>query len=1000
MKVLKWAIILTLFNWSASAQHDQPWKLYYDSTQMYWAKDWDKTVHLLENAERSALSDLGLYHENYLTILNDLGTAHWKAKNYPRAEKLLVKSLDLKSEVYSLNDKEVILSLGNLAGFYAEQGFWKKSKALYHKILDKDPAYIPSDIYVNAAQSLVSLYDLDQQPDSADLLLRRIAKWDFVQADSYLAFQYQFYRAKTYRKLQEYQKAETTLHKLISELKQYDSPEMVELYVKSLQEQGILFLETGAYSLAEKKLLLAYELVTPDRNRENLLTELSNNLAQVYDRLNIYDKALLYYEESLGRCRRSYAHNSLPCVTLQNNIAGVHLKKDDLSHAIAGYEKVVVEFEKLLSPSDPLYITALNNLATACRKDGQLKQAKEYLEKAGKLLKRSDAGQGDLAATVFNNIAVLNTAEGDYKAAAQRYKNAYEIKRAIYGDNSILLIDLINNLAVTHWALNQPAEAIPLFKKSMVLANRQITYVFPNLNENEQVQFYQKLKEDFERFNTMAIQWAHKDGALLAQMFQNRTIIKSLQFFTHQRRKNHIGLKKDPALDDLVSRVKDCRDRLGHLYQLPLETLEDGTRVTALEKEIDALEKKISLQSSEALYEGLMAEEVHWKSLVSKLQPHEAIVEMVRFRKYDRQVSGKREFFGFADSVYYAALILTSETRDNPDLVIYKDGNNLESRFYNYYKNAMKYNLEDSLSYQFFWAPLEKCLEGKTKIYFSADGVFHRLNVNTLREPQGKKFLLEKYDIIYLLNPIQVLENKMPIHRGKRDAVLMGDPVFDVDLNTPRERSAEFNHFGGLPGTQEELRAIDQLLRGHAWKTSLYLKGAATESNLKAVKSPAVLHLASHGFFSSDIVSLNREAKKEFLFHSGIVLTGANKSISTSSTAFDNDGIVTAFEVMNLDLTHTQLVVLSACETGLGRVENGEGVFGLQRSFMQAGARNVLISLWKVDDEATRDLMIRFYRYLASGNSMHDSLKRAQYDQARIVSDPSLWGGFILVGNN
>ena len=103
---------------------------------------------------------------------------------------------------------------------------------------------------------------------------------------------------------------------------------------------------------------------------------------------------------------------------------------------------------------------------------------------------------------------------------------------------------------------------------------------------------------------------------------------------------------------------------------------------------------------------------------------------------------------------------------------------------------------------------------------------------------------------------------------------------------------------------------------------------------------------------------------------------------------------------MNLDLSRTELVVLSACETGLGKIENGEGVFGLQRSFMQAGARNVLISLWKVDDDATRDLMIKFYEFLAKGNSMHDSLKMAQTHQASIVSNPSSWGGFVLIGNN
>lgn len=1003
VKILKWVITLNLLACSGfiSAQDSQLWKLYYDSTHFFWAKDWSKTVGLLERAERAALSDLGLYHENYLTILNDLGTAYWKARDYSRAESALTKSLQLKSEVYALTDKEVILSISNLAGFYTEQGHWKKSKSLYHKILSQDPAHIPSDIYVSAAQSLVSLYDLNQQPDSAESLLQQIEQWKFISPGSYFDYQHQFYKARIHRKLLQYAEAEAELKQLTQSLSGRDEPELTEIFIQALQEQGILYLQTGSYNLAEKILMQAHQLVTAGTNREYLLTELCNNLAQVYDKLNIYDKALLYYREALRRCRLNYDENSLPCVTLQNNIAGIHLKENNIAQAIADYQKVIAEIEKLLPSGDPLYITALNNLATAYRKNNQFRPALEYLMKAVKLLEKHGYEKDDLTASVLNNIAVLNTAEGDYEEAATHYQDAYDIKRAIYGDNSVLLTDLINNLAVTYWALDKPAAAIPLFKKSIALATRQVTYVFPNLNENEQVQFYEKLKEDFERFNSIAIQWADKDPELVTRMFQNRTIIKSLQFFTHQRRKNHIGLKNDPALNDMVSRLKEARDRLGRLYQLPLDLLGDVREVAALEKEIDALEKTISLQSSEAVYgDGLNPEEITWKDLVSKLQANEAIVEMVRVRKYDRQSSGRKNYFGFTDSVRYAALVITRETTTKPVMVIFKDGNNLESRFYNYYRNAMKYDVTDNLSWHFFWAPLEKPLHGMTRIYFSADGVYHRINVNTLRDPAAEKFLLEKFDIVFLLNPIQFMERKPAVTRKKGDAVLMGDPVFDEEVTSPRERSVAFNHFSGLPGTEEEIRAINELLKAHSWKTTLFLKGAATENNLKSVESPTILHLASHGFFSDEVVALNTEAKREFLFHSGIVLSGANKSLARRSGSFDDDGIVTAFEVMNLDLATTELVVLSACETGLGRIENGEGVFGLQRSFMQAGAGHVLISLWKVDDEATRDLMIKFYQYLAKGSSFSDSLKKAQSDQAAVMPNPAHWGGFVLVGNH
>lgn len=994
-------VFFTMVTSTAQAQGDELWKLYYDSTQVYWAKDWNKTVSLLEHAERSALTDLGIYHENYLTILNDLGTAYWKAKNFPMAEQALSKSLSLKREVYAADDKEVILSISNLAGFYAEQGEGAKSKSLYNRILNSDRAKIPGDIYVSAAQSLVSLYDLHQQPDSANLLLSKIEKWNLIPADSYLGLQHQLYRARTFRKLQQYERAGEVLTTLEQTLRDKDELEFKELYVQCFQEQGILFLETGSYSQAEKKLLDAYHAVTEDMQRDFLLTELANNLAQVYDKLNIYDKALQYYQESLQRCRLSYPDNSLPCVILLNNIAGIHLKEDNLPMAIEGYERVIGEFEKLLSTSDPLYITALNNLATAHRKNNQMKVAQQYLDKAHGLLKQSGQAKTDLAATVLNNMAVISTAQGQFEKAAQYYRKAYDLKRSIYGDNSILLMDLINNLAVTYWALNQPEQAIPLFNKSMELATRQVTYVFPNLNENEQVQFYEKLKEDFERFNTIAIQWADLDPQLLSRMFQNRTIIKSLQFFTQQRRKNQISRKNDPELNELVMRLKDSRDRLGHLYQLPLADLDNASAVTLLEKEVDSLEKTISLRSSEASYgDGMTAEELHWKSLLSKLKQDEAIVEMVRFRKYDRQSSSRKDYFGFADSVHYAALILTRETNDKPRVVLFKDGNNLETRYYNYYKNALKYSVEDNLSFGFFWKPLEKHLQGKKKIFFSADGVYHRINVNTLRDESSGKVLLERFDVVYLLNPIQFLEKKTPPTSIKHNAVLMGDPAFDMDINGPRERTMQVNHFGRLPGTEDELRAIDAVLKGHGWKTQLFTKGAATEWNLKSIASPAILHLASHGFFSSDVVTLNTTAKKEFLFHSGIVLSGANESLTNGSTSFENDGIVTAFEVINLDLTNTHLVVLSACETGLGKIENGEGVFGLQRSFMQAGAENVLISLWKVDDKATRDLMIAFYEHLANGNTMHDSLKKAQTTAAAASLDPALWGAFVLVGNN
>jgi len=322
----------------------------------------------------------------------------------------------------------------------------------------------------------------------------------------------------------------------------------------------------------------------------------------------------------------------------------------------------------------------------------------------------------------------------------------------------------------------------------------------------------------------------------------------------------------------------------------------------------------------------------------------------------------------------------------------------METRFLNYYRNALIYDVPDENSYPHYWKPFEAVIGNKSKIYISGDGVYHQLNLNTLRQPITGQFLLQRYDIHYLLNPAQILE-KQRIPFSARKAVLIGDPVFDMsEAEQAKSRRGEPQKFASLPGTNTEIVKINEILKNNAWTTSVFLKRFATEKNLKNIHSPDILHVATHGFFSTDKVKLSADAKKDFLFYSGLVLSGANRNLDKETQEIYDDGILTAYEVMNLDLADTHLVVLSACETGLGKIENGEGVYGLQRSFLQAGARTILISLWKVDDQITQELMVRFYQYLFQGKSEREALKLAQLDQLKKFSNPIRWGGFIVVG--
>lgn len=184
-----------------------------------------------------------------------------------------------------------------------------------------------------------------------------------------------------------------------------------------------------------------------------------------------------------------------------------------------------------------------------------------------------------------------------------------------------------------------------------------------------------------------------------------------------------------------------------------------------------------------------------------------------------------------------------------------------------------------------------------------------------------------------------------------------------------------------LPGIKVETEIVEEELQDSEWTTNLFLK----ETALKEVDNPGILHIATHGFFlkqQSNPIALssrhNPPVDDNALLRSGLLMTGATQSVQGQHVETVENGIFTAYEAMNLDLSSTELVVLSACETELGDIKNGEGVFGLQRAFQIAGTQSILMSLWKVDDEATQLLMTSFYEKWRSGTN---ETKALDYDK-------------------
>ena len=326
-------------------------------------------------------------------------------------------------------------------------------------------------------------------------------------------------------------------------------------------------------------------------------------------------------------------------------------------------------------------------------------------------------------------------------------------------------------------------------------------------------------------------------------------------------------------------------------------------------------------------------------------------------------------------------------------------------------------------------------MEGIDKVYFSPDGVYNQINLSTFFNTESSTYLLDELDIHVVTNTKELTNWNQSTSAVNPTALLIGRPTYEMGAanyaqsltaradsvtTTNATRGSEWMEnvaFADLPNTEVEITGIEKVLSTHGTVSQVLLKEQATEENVKALNSPGILHIATHGFFvesqtskgtnaSSREMELrgfkSRDKKEEAtdpMLRSGIALAGVSNFYQAEDRPNTNDGILTAYEATTLSLDNTDLVVLSACETGKGEIQNGEGVYGLQRGLKVAGAKTILMSLWKVDDAATQALMNTFYEnWIGKGVDKRTAFRQAQDQIKEKYKDPYYWGAFVMVG--
>lgn len=540
------------------------------------------------------------------------------------------------------------------------------------------------------------------------------------------------------------------------------------------------------------------------------------------------------------------------------------------------------------------------------------------------------------------------------------------------------------------YALKEDIKALELLNQTTSAYLEYIENYFPGLSEREKMQFWQMIKTDFEFYYCIAVKNRKHRPEALEKAFNFRLITKSLLLNSSLKMRKQILASDNELLVDLYkewTEKRDLLDKKRHISSAHKQEIKISEE--DLLEEINLLEKELN---KETLFkENNKKKSITWKDIKNSLKENQYAVEIIRYRYYDQN---------FTDSIVYVALILEGGSKKGVQSVVLDNGKDMENKYFSFYTNCFKHELKDTLSYGAYWQKIQEYIGDNKEIFLSLDGIYNQINIDAL-EIGNNVYVLDKAQIAIISNSADIIElqkKSKSVSTKAKNATLIGNPNFySTGPNVSRPSVSS------LAGTQVEIDNISALLKAKGYQITALSQDSATEESFKQLKKNSIIHVSTHGFFIPDEEDETLIKDMNDTYHtftrSGLVLTDGGYVIDEvlTNNGKSENGILTAYEVMNLSLENTDLVVLSACETGVGNVQLGEGVYGLQRAFLVAGAESVIMSLAKVPDEATAQLMSKFYEYWLTTGNKREAFKKAKQEVRKEHPHPYYWGAFVLI---
>lgn len=800
------------------------------------------------------------------------------------------------------------------------------------------------------------------------------------------------------------------------------------LYRGNLNNLAICNTILGRMEEAESMFLEAREINGQVGGKESEeYATITTNVSHFYLRMGNYKKALQYAQEATDLSLKLKGENDPIYANSLKNLASAYGRFNDFQKSEQIYLQALSIYEKAFGKEDWQYVEVLHDLATLYSKTNQLEKSVAYFSEA--LAKKEKIYGKDNWSYSFtaNNFGVLYIEMGEFEKAEPLLLNSLETTENLFGpDNAENLYTLIN-LAVLYNNQGKYEQSEALHVRMSDIFRKLMANALHHLSEKETRDYLDK----FSYYQDCALSMAQVScpaqptaSSLAAVCFDNVLYSKGFLLSASVRARNLLGA--DQANADQVILLKSIQRRLGDAYSEPTAE-RDSASIASLETQANDLEK--GLARNIAGYADARRN-VRWQDVQQHLKPGEVAIEFVRFAYYGRSAQHS------TDSIFYAALVLQAGTAqpvfiplfeiEQLNAVLKFEGKPRPSFYNDLYAAG---NKGDQL-YNLIWKRIATYLPENATVYCAATGKLYRLDLGAIPTPDGKT-IAEKYRLTVVGSTRQLVAEPAAAQTANNTAQLYGgiqyglaDLATSVDATDEAAGTVRASNFAEndstlraetwnyLRWTEVEINEAAKIMNGKGVAATLNKGADATEESFKKMgsgaASPHILHVATHGFFFPDPKLTEKQAVEDKAFkvsdqpmiRSGLVLAGANYAWKTGRPASPGkeDGILTAYEISQMNLSNTELAVLSACETGLGDLYGNEGVYGLQRAFKIAGVHYLIMSLWQVPDLQTQVFMSTFYKHWLEGKMpVPDAFRATQSDMRAKYGDAFVWAGFVLV---